>query len=353
VGSWQGFPQFNVLGPWNIPLNLTILPLGTDGTAWVMYHKMDSGSQFIPNSIQQFWVTEGQGLIYCGILRNFFPATTPIRVEFYESVRNATMMKWCEKGSNCEISWTLNIINPTTIHSTMILPVPVRHLDVVLVKINSAPPPLEGPLPPPCNISIPTPLSQPSKARTKCPFEIAKIATVEKPPSLPYKHCYVVNPSVDFRLAWSTSADSESMDVALSIPSTDDRWIAVGFEPNFPGMVNADIVLGYADKSGMACVRTLYAKAFVGLPVENPTLKVRDTSVSVEDGRFFVKFTRDFVTGNHNITGNDVAMMWASGTAPADCAEPKIPYHINTRGVRAINWLVPDRNFPDFMKCAL
>src|SRR3989338_606021 len=101
LGYWQGVPQYSPLGPWPGLFNFSILALPYVGNGssetWLMSDNFNSDFPLVPCSQQQFWVVEGQGVTYCGSLRNFFSSTLPgpIRVFFTECGVTPTSIKWC------------------------------------------------------------------------------------------------------------------------------------------------------------------------------------------------------------------------------------------------------------------
>ena len=83
-------------------------------------------------------------------------------------------------------------------------------------------------------------------------------------------------------------------------------------------------------------------------------MKLLDSSVGVEGDRKFVRFTRPFETGHHNISTDlslyPMTIIWALGSSPSACTGSP-GYHGNTRGTRVINWKMPSLVLNNFMKC--
>ena len=402
LGYWQGVPQYSPLGPWPGLFNFSILALPYVGNGssetWLMSDNFNSDFPLVPCSQQQFWVVEGQGVTYCGSLRNFFSSTLPgpIRVFFAECGVTPTSIKWCIE--NVSVTWTLTLsADLQSLQSQVILPAPVKHLQVNMTRASVTPAHLDvaakvqsmsldfDPLKPPCNLSFPifeNPSFEPTPPNqlVRCPIsgltapasqnphkpqemnhllhqEHAPAAAAARANAAKYQHCYVLNPEVNIQLAWNFNKAADTVDIQIAAPLSkvsNTSYLAIGFQPEFPGMIGADIALGYMTGPTDFCLRTMYAAEYVGTPVDSDSMTIFHPLVGVDQGQRFVSFTRPLQTGNHNITDgiglDPFTIMWASGAAPSNCVNNP-SYHANIRGVRCINWEFPSTVFPDFMKC--
>lgn len=175
-----------------------------------------------------------------------------------------------------------------------------------------------------------------------------------------YKHCYVLNPTLNVSISWTVQELTSSIDIQMSAPLSivTGNFLALGFQPSFPAMEGADIVLGFpASNTPSGCVLSMYADQFVGTPIANPLQVISKTNVITENRTqlLHVQFSRPLNTGHHNITLSTLpvpsfTIMWAIGPAPSTCSGTP-SYHGPTRGVRCIDWLRPATIFPEFMKC--
>ena len=408
VGEWQGSPNYSVLGPWGDYLfNFTISVVNGNSSIWLMEDFFSF--PWIPNSEQEFWVEEGKGLTYCGILYHFFDAPpfipAPIVVNFTQSFVKDNQVQWCYEDCS-KVYWTLTLIDENTLNSQLFLASPVYHFNVTLTRVSTAKPQKlitlknEGTnfssyFPEYCNMTYvkPSPFEEyrkfhgdgvelTEKTFSLCPYarilnhlkadlndkkndEITETKEEEKFLADQYQYCYTLNPAALFNLSWNFHYESQTVDIRISMPlssselssnPTSPIYLALGFQPDFPGMYNADIAMGYTTSSGDNCVRSMYVPYYVGTPVDDSSFQLTNQTVVQENGVLSVSFTRAFDTGHHNITvgpGRNTpawTIMWASGPAPSDCSSSP-SYHGNLRGVRAIDWAAPTHTFSPFMSC--
>lgn len=183
-----------------------------------------------------------------------------------------------------------------------------------------------------------------------------------------YEHCWLINPALNFtmRYTWNISAQTAHVLFSMSPPRNHDgtafndidvhnMYAAVGVMPNFPGMQNMDIVMGhFAGPSGGACVRSMYAKWYVGTPVDDPLNQtITDTALWHDGHALYVQYTRPWNTGHHDLNNTNFqgipSISFAVGRAPSNCsASPH--YHGWHRGTYGFMFPQPDA-VPAFMKC--
>lgn len=89
-----------------------------------------------------------------------------------------------------------------------------------------------------------------------------------------YQYCYRLNSALNFHLQWTFDTAASTLHVAVSADSQKGDWIALGFQPTFPGMNASDIVLGYLSADGSQCVRSMTAVHYVGTPVDTGAIEV-------------------------------------------------------------------------------
>ena len=374
VGYWVGFPSTSPIGPWgNNPFNFTILPLQNSTSQWLMSDYFSAAGEYVPGSVQQFWVQEGVGVDYCGVVYEFFGPPGPIDVNFTQSSMTSTQISWCEVNSGCASEWTITLLDENTLNSHLYLDNPVVHVNVTFKRSQTPKNAVTfvNVLPPPCNVSVTLPSK--NSSRSGCPHAEAlrrsKDFIVPHPPTLrspvpyalmsSYQFCYILNPAVEFALAWNINRISKTLEIALSLPTTTPTttYLGFGFEPEFPAMEGADVVMGYTFNGNSPCVRSMYVPYYVGPPVDDTSMLISNTNVTTDNNRLSVYFSRPFDTGHHNITISHLTdsvyaftTMWAFGVAPTDCVSTPA-YHGSNRGVRNIDWSNPKRIFPDWMKC--
>merc|ERR1712137_148466 len=231
----------------------------------------------------------------------------------------------------------------------------------------------------PCNISVhlsPHDTYDNKKGSNStggCPFKHLHTSEAPQLPTRKMKHlpakmsqeyefCYVLNEVAEFSISWNFLQSTSELQVALSAPTQSPltTFLGFGFEPQFPGMIDADVVIGYVNpSSNSSCVRSMYVPYYVGPPVDDDSMTISNTDVIVGDDRLTVKFTRPFDTGHHNITISNngpkpgkpgvyfFQTMWAIGESPNTCTGTP-NYHGNNRGLRVIDWMNPSSIFPDF-----
>jgi len=394
IGNWQGSPNFSVLGPWGSNLfNFSIASVNGSDSVWLMSDYFEPTNPFMDYSQQQFWVEEGVGLAYCGMARNFWAVPAPIFVNFTQSSISDNQIQWCWEGCENGASWTLTLVDQNTLNSHLLLFTPVNHLNVTFKRIE----PFEHSIlamdqPGPCNLTTrtlpdpPHPINNPmdlnmDELRALCPhaskmshkakespkqedWERRRSSFAQVPSRLieSYEFCYILNPAVEFALAWNFDLENSQLEVAMSMPSenANDIWLGLGFQPEFPGMIGADVALGYMTQNG-DCVRSMYVPYYVGAPLDDSSMPLKGTNVQVDDSRLTVEFSRAFDSGHHNITTQpgvvlpssvfQFTIMWASGPAPSSCSDSPF-YHNENRGVRIIDWEHPARIFDSYMKCS-
>ena len=198
-----------------------------------------------------------------------------------------------------------------------------------------------------------------------------------------YQFCYRLNRLLGVTLQWTFDAAASQLHVAISANSQKGDWVAIGFQPTFPGMNASDIVLGYLSAGGSQCVRSMTAVHYVGTPMDTGAiavcslslsfslsssfvcslstlcLQVTDSAVLYDGTRTSLQFSRAFDTGHFPIPQHQAPfpqampfhMMWAVGSGPiADCtASPH--YHGAHRGAVYINWSQPWLVFDDTTRC--
>jgi len=386
-GYWQGVPDVTPLGPWNSLFNFTILPIDGTTNEWLLSDFYAKDGALIPGTEQQWWTEDGVGMTYCGLVYNFFRIPGPVRTNFTEDMSTDTQIRWCQDGCD-QLAWTLTLLNENTLLSHFYFANPVNHLNVTLTRVSSSMPRIKSiPMKPPCNISVTlTPEKIPDhhpkldlivdEISSGCPFRQYKedripssnvmknIQRLPKRFAQDYEFCYVLNEATEFSVSWNFRQNSSELDVALSIPtsSPETMYLGLGFMPKFPGMIDADVAMGYVSNSPNSgnCVRSMYVPYYVGPPVDDNSMTLSNTDVIVENNRLTVQFTRPLDSGHHNITVTSnipgqpgvyfFQTMWAIGEAPSSCTGTP-NYHGNNRGLRVIDWYNPSSIFPDFMKC--
>lgn len=383
-GYWQGIPDVTPLGPWTSLFNFTILPLANSSNEWLLSDFYEEGQIMIPGTEQQWWIEDTVGMTYCGLVYNFFRVPAPVIRNFTETFQSSTQIQWCSNGCD-KLQWTLTLLDDNTLLSHFLYADPANHLNVTLTRLPSLKSMVSIPMKPPCNITIEKQydeeeiILEDEKFEMKsCPFKHLhnkpsstenslnkKTKNLPKKISDQYQYCYILNDAVEYAIAWNFLIQESKLQVAISVPlnnefiSSDNSYVGLGFAPYFPGMYNADVVLGYNTVSS-SCVRSMYVPYYVGPPIDDSSMPLQDTSVSNNNGRLIVEFTRAFDSGHHNITITKnprepgvyfFQIMWAVGDAPLTCsATPH--YHGNNRGYRYIDWMNPSSIFPDFMKCS-
>eukprot|EP00672_Neobodo_designis_P007733 CAMPEP_0174856732 /NCGR_PEP_ID=MMETSP1114-20130205/36185_1 /TAXON_ID=312471 /ORGANISM="Neobodo designis, Strain CCAP 1951/1" /LENGTH=443 /DNA_ID=CAMNT_0016091537 /DNA_START=28 /DNA_END=1359 /DNA_ORIENTATION=+ len=409
VGEWSGNPTHTVFGPLNGPFNFSIHDVnGTDGTMWLM---QDFFNGYLgTTSVQQFWVKSfvdpstgdaTSNLTYCGDLQDFFVSAKGgafVQVNLTEVVRTPGVMQWHLTASQVNAPWnvpwsglwTLTLLSPTRLKSEFMLPEGTAvHFSVVYNRTGDA-----APVPLPATLSDSTcrlpfdgvgsnsaqtrvgSLEAVAKKR-RCPLGYDKVLESEvagarhrralAPIAAAHEHCYLVNPALNFSVAWNWNVDTQTIDVVVTTtaPGMDDRYVAIGFFPQWPAMQGMDIALGYlthdaATGAPTGCVQSLYAQEYVGTPVPNPTQALTNTSVWTADGLMHVAFTRPWASGHTNLTAppNDgiPAMSYAVGTVASPEAGKGacggVPqYHGGRRGTYGVLWNYPQGALPEHMKC--
>ena len=381
-GYWQGVPEVTPIGPWSSLFNFTILPLENSSNEWLLSDFYEEGQNMLPGSEQQWWIEDKVGMTYCGLVYDFFRIPAPVIHNFTESFQSSTQIQWCSDGCD-KLAWTLTLLDENTLLSHFLFADPANHLNVTLHRIPSFQSrTISIPMKAPCNYTIEKITYKEEETlmlenkKSLCPFkhlhkknqtenfENKKFKNLPKKISEKYQFCYILNEAVEYSIAWNFNSQESLLQVAISVPlnnhlfSSNNSYIGLGFDPIFPGMYNADVVLGYSTVTGY-CVRSMYVPYYVGPPIDDSSMPLQDTSVSTIDNRLVVEFTRNFNSGHHNITITEnpfetgvyhFQIMWAVGDAPLTCsATPH--YHGNNRGYRYIDWMNPSNIFPDFMKC--
>eukprot|EP00008_Paramoeba_atlantica_P007518 CAMPEP_0201480250 /NCGR_PEP_ID=MMETSP0151_2-20130828/4765_1 /ASSEMBLY_ACC=CAM_ASM_000257 /TAXON_ID=200890 /ORGANISM="Paramoeba atlantica, Strain 621/1 / CCAP 1560/9" /LENGTH=404 /DNA_ID=CAMNT_0047862045 /DNA_START=113 /DNA_END=1327 /DNA_ORIENTATION=- len=378
-GYWQGIPNYSPLGPFDQYLNFTIEPTAR---GWLMKDFFGVDSDMIPGSYQTWRVVAGQDngvtggyLTYDGYIENFFSYPGPVQVVFNETAETDDQVEWCWFVPQYSIvgdrmCWTLTLTNNGNgLTSHLYLASPVTHLHVDYKRLGSLHDLTPVEEPPMLSEEVPA-ADPPADTPAACPYKKNVLpsspsgvppTTVSGPRSLATPHtrrlaenydwCYVLNPSVQYSLAWTLS--DTSLAVSISVRQTQtNQWVGLGIGNIFPGMIDGDVVLGYpTDQSG--CVRSMFVNVYVGTPVDQTEQVITDTSVVQEDGYITVSWVRALDTGHHNITTDDTntQIMWATGQSPGNSCTSDPFYHLNTRGNRMVIWRDPTPMFLDFMKC--
>jgi hypothetical protein len=200
-----------------------------------------------------------------------------------------------------------------------------------------------------------------------------------------YEFCYVLNAYSEFQLQWKLREEDGMLDIQISGSTPSDLYyVAIGFRPmsrseksnlieldtgrnnNF-GMIGADIVAGF----GNGVVQTMYADKYTGPPEADTSLDIYnessffvpwDESDPTGGGTTTLKFTRPIAkTGKlyslgyplySNILDNPFAdIIWSIGSMSSSNEEMSCAYHINTRGLRMVDWREPDNVFVELWKC--
>ena len=283
LGTWQGTPDFNVLGP----------GFGTN-----IYHlgvaQAPSGDYFIENNLlydgvdmghQRFYIegSDNPGLLwYCGYLIDFpanngtelagaFRADALVAMDLTEtsvtfcidSDSPDTMASGNPYQLGCTFcdcgNWTMSYNAATdTLSSQMSMAgAPThthsKHLWIELTRSSSTPPPVPANMPGhgsdfSCDFSEiggPTGRDSAPVVLSGCPFMAAKKSAVLAATGLSerakrsqgagataYEHCYVLNKFSDYRLHWSVDAANDALSVKVSAAaSTGSTWVALGFRP--------------------------------------------------------------------------------------------------------------------------
>jgi len=266
---------------------------------------------------------------------------------------------------------------------TFYQPKPAKHAHVVLNRVKNPPPAREMRQPAltqpfwywNCNMSLPgsahaLPGSAPFNSGVATPFPPQTWPAVPSPQppqtdprARTLTHCYRVNDLNGVQIAWTLHTATSMLDIHISYNTTASKgqYIALGFGPEMPFMLNADIALGYITSSGQTCARAMTAADQFGTPVDYAGFVISKTSVTYQNGRLALEFSRSLDTGKKQIYHYEAPwghfpwrsparIMWAFGAAPENCtANPS--YHLNNRGLRGWNWHTPSFTTPDHMKC--
>jgi hypothetical protein len=282
LGTWQGTPDFNILGP----------GFGTN-----IYHlgiaQAPNGDYFMENNLlyddvdmghQRFYLegSDNPGLLwYCGYLIDFpanngtelagaFRPDALVAMELTSS--SATFCIDSDspdvmgKGNPYQLgctfcdcgNWTLSYSAETDTLSSQFSMAGApnhtksKHLWIELTRSSTTPPPLPANMPGhgadfSCDfteIGGPTGRDSAPVVLGGCPFlaKKNKSGTTERlgarmtgsnaVSNKAYDHCYVLNKFSDFRLSWTVDAANEMLNVKVSAAaSTDSTWVAIGFRP--------------------------------------------------------------------------------------------------------------------------
>jgi hypothetical protein len=362
VGVWQGLPDLSVLGPFDQPFNFTI---HQTRTGWLMYDLFLGDYDLIPNSYQKFTVIEGDDnhlgqLVYDGFLQNYFVFPGPIEVVFEQVSQSDTMIQWCYSPIPSTVCWTLTLLNSSTLQSQFYLASPVKHFHSIFTKISNS-----SSIFPQSSQQL-RDLSEKSEfpQQLPCPYVALsdpskkKLLSSNPSNSFPqarelaakYDFCYILNPKLQVILAWSLSNSSLSATISIAKQTT-QPWVALGIGNIFPGMFNADVMLGYFTDENKGCVRSMYVPVYVGTPVDQTQQVLTQVALGDAYGALSLTFTREFDSGHNviNVT-QQTQIIWATGNAPSTCDEDPY-YHGNLRGNRVVVWSNPVM-FPPFMKCS-
>mmetsp|Transcript_11430 Transcript_11430/g.35529 ORF Transcript_11430/g.35529 Transcript_11430/m.35529 type:complete len:456 (-) Transcript_11430:204-1571(-) len=411
VGRYAGVPTFTPAGPMATPLNFSITEVeGTDGSMWLMEHFFEH-TYLAQGSHQQFWVNSfldpvtnkaTSNLTYCGQLRGFNAMAGDlafVQVNMTEVKRNDTHMEWhlnpqpvaqpqIFHQGNWTGKWTLTLVDGgSKIISHFMMPRgEAQHAHIVFHRIDDSKPTIPKPTKMDetlCRVKFAGLIGGPNwdtKGATKarfgsCPlgFEARRDYLIGAGPAVSklddeFQYCYMANRFLNFTVAWNWkpggSNDVEFV-ITTTATGTDDRYVAIGFFPQWPAMQGMDIALGYlthdaATGAPTGCVQSLYAQEYVGTPVPNPTQALTNTSVWTADGLMHVAFTRPWASGHTNLTAppNDgiPAMSYAVGTVASPEAGKGacggVPqYHGGRRGTYGVLWNYPQGALPEHMKC--
>jgi hypothetical protein len=393
-GDWTGVPDYAVVGPVAasqfVSFSITPVEPSPSGLPTVILHDSFSPARghppMIPGSQQTFYA-EGDSLLYCGQLYEYFSAnpTAPANVAwlltFQPANSSATRLVWCDASTpyGCAfLRWemTVNPVNDT-IDMLVLLADPVVHAHFTLTRaahwsrldeharrsrIDAALPFVLH-----CNFSRPATPSKPARP-SACPFHLRSGSTAAARPgsddnqhttaSSAYQYCFQLNDVMTYRMSHNFNLNSATLDVQVSARvSSPHDWIGIGFDPSFPGMSPADIVLGYVAADGTSCIRTMYAAHYIGAPVDDSSLTISNASIAFNKTSSVItmRFSRPFASGHHNIPTDDSAppsvLIFATGQGPVASCSDVPPYHMNTRGQRLISWKNPSLVLPDDRKC--
>eukprot|EP01129_Flabellula_baltica_P005008 TRINITY_DN1784_c0_g1_i1.p1 TRINITY_DN1784_c0_g1~~TRINITY_DN1784_c0_g1_i1.p1 ORF type:complete len:378 (+),score=66.44 TRINITY_DN1784_c0_g1_i1:185-1318(+) len=120
-------------------------------------------------------------------------------------------------------------------------------------------------------------------------------------------------------LYWTVDGDLLHVAMTCGKPG----YIAFGINSE-TRMVGADAVVGWIDANGTSHIGTYNLTAKNAYPVEIPQVyQIQNGEVTYENGLTIMKFTRHMRTGQHNITGDTLAVMAGIGPIP----EPRIHRH--------------------------
>lgn len=388
LGAWAGVPTVSTLGPWDQALQFNIDPFS--GGGWLMSDTMNSSSDTIPYSVQRFYVNESTYVLtYCGALRNFFSTNqsenATVAVWLLPQLASWTdkSLSWCLSNGGCSaLQWTLTLVDADTLLVSVVLSDPVQHLLVTLTRTATehtaaaaygasagampSPEPhacVYGPLSFDAAARLPAghPAVPGASLKAMCPYQRRQPvspapAVVSDPPA---SFCYVLNSALGYRLSWVNNAAAGTVSITISAPLPPNSWISLGFQDqrNFPFMQGADIVLGYAGSPG--CVRTMFANAAVGTPVDDSTLTITNSSVEYSGGVLTLSFTRPLNSGHNPLPVVDPALpqarpllMWATGATAANATCATVPgYHRAARGLHSVWFPDGTLTFPDVMAC--
>jgi hypothetical protein len=416
-GFWQTRLQQSVVGPLGDLWNFTVADVKEGAAAPTWYAQNNYSGYLVGRTTQQYWIQFDQNMTtsnytYCGALKNFIRKLEPVKVRIVmqQVKRNATYIEWYMDpesimGVSARLSWTL-LDGGRRMHLRFMLPADeVVHADMTLWRVAGEERATPAPAPVPCKLAwhyhsgfdepgapivpeIPTEgqavtvtkhqeLSSYNgfiyKSRQLCPFgfkkehdpaTIAKIKAAQKKVSyLGYEHCYLINPSLNFTLRWDWSVRTESVRALISMTAPrnidiNTQWIALGIYPTWPLMQNMDVILGYfgQDAKHQGCVRSMYAELSVGAPVPNEVNQtITDREIWTEGNTMYIKFTRPWRTGHHDLSVRDAnhvlpSISFAMGQAPGSCAEAP-HYHGIFRGTYGMFFPNASWALPDHMKC--
>jgi hypothetical protein len=220
--------------------------------------------------VQRFYVDSSTNyLTYCGAVDNFFwtnpnfNGTVQQLMAPQPSQWSDKVLQWCDAQYGCgSIQWTLTLVDVNTLTSHVLLSEPVNHLVVTFTRsasaeethrrLQAAPAPHQCIYTPPADQASlpPSHPAVPSGAKKRtCPY-MNRLAASSKAlapvSSSGFQYCYILNAQLGVTLSWNYDPSSGgSVSMQLSAPVSASQYVAIGFQPQWPFMQGADIVLGY------------------------------------------------------------------------------------------------------------
>lgn len=405
-GRWSGPVHQAVSGPLGEVFNFSFsknVP-GAKKPTWYLENYFQGYLNH--GAFQQYWIQfdddmTTSNLTYCGQLRGFFAALQPTKVTItmQEVRRNATYMEWYMEPNPFPVSarWVMELRDGgRQLYSKLMIPADnVVHVEMLLTRVPGEEP-APAPRPVPCTpdewLAVPNkndtlewpkepaePIPVPEgaiKSRASCPLGFGNVrkrvkralTAASEPPKaehMGYENCYLVNPTMNFVVRWNWTTATEEIKVLMSATALhgsdiSKQYLALGITPQWPLMKGMDIVMGYFAQDGRArhegCVRSMYAELDIGVPIpseKNQT--ITDREIWTEGRTMFVKWSRPWNTGHHNL-GNPVrtftlpSISFAMGPAAQTCTtEPG--YHGALRGTYGFWWPNASVALPEWMKC--